>query len=718
MKHLTRTILAVIVAGGGLWLLASGVPVQTSQDPEVQYQRAVQLETIEGNLNAAIDLYKRVIKNNGNDRVVAAKALLRLGGCYEKQGDVEASKAYEWLLRDYADQSDQAAEARARLASLRKLAVAGSGLSTRRVWAEPKTDFYGSICPDGKYLSFVDWETGDLAIRDLGEGTNRRLTNNGPWESSVGEVETSIWSPDGKQVAYQWLQWKTEPSGYELHLISLDNPTPRVLYRNESYSAWIVPFDWSPDGKQILAVLNKEEGSSELVLVSVADGKIRTLKRLSQIMGLDSAEISPDGRYVIYDYLQSESNLAHDIFLLPIAAGSETPLIEYPADDRVLDWAPDGKWVLFSSDRRGSIDVWAVQIEDGKPKGAPVMVKPAIGRIHPLGITRSGSFYYGVGGMSKDIYVAKLDPTTGNVMVPPTKLIKQSEGFNHAPRYSPDGKYLAYISKGIKTASSGGMGWGDSLYVRLLETGEEREFQREMMQFGINYVTQPRWSPDGKSILLFGRNNRGRYGIYHINLETGKAVCVLRQGEDISVSYAAGWRDEKNFLYGRADEKNNRGEICVRNLDNGNEKVLFSISPTARGALAVSPDRRWVSATESHKSGEKALRIISTDSGEVRRLIKFSQEQQFYLIRHDWSADSKYVFYTRRVETQGSYKFELWRIAVDGGQPQKTDFEMPGSIDNISAHPDGEQLAFENMAPMSASSAEVWVMESFMPLTQ
>jgi len=314
MKHLTRTILAVIVAGGGLWLLASGVPVQTSQDPEVQYQRAVQLETIEGNLNAAIDLYKRVIKNNGNDRVVAAKALLRLGGCYEKQGDVEASKAYEWLLRDYADQSDQAAEARARLASLRKLAVAGSGLSTRRIWAEPKTDFYGSICPDGKYLSFVDWETGDLAIRDLGEGTNRRLTNNGPWESSGGEVETSIWSPDGKQVAYQWLQWKTEPSGYELHLISLDNPTPRVLYRNESYSAWIVPFDWSPDGKQILAVLNKEEGSSELVLVSVADGKIRTLKRLSQIMGLDSAEISPDGRYVIYDYLQSESNLAPILF--------------------------------------------------------------------------------------------------------------------------------------------------------------------------------------------------------------------------------------------------------------------------------------------------------------------------------------------------------------------------------------------------------------------
>ena len=117
MKHLSRIILAVIVVVGSLWLLASSAPGPASQDPEVQFQRAVQLETIEGNLNAAINLYKQVINNNGNNRPIAAKALLRLGGCYEKQGDAEASEAYEQLLRDYADQADSAAEARTRLAA-------------------------------------------------------------------------------------------------------------------------------------------------------------------------------------------------------------------------------------------------------------------------------------------------------------------------------------------------------------------------------------------------------------------------------------------------------------------------------------------------------------------------------------------------------------------------------------------------------------------------
>jgi Tol biopolymer transport system component len=706
MKYLSRIILAVILAGSGVWLLASAARTPAAQDPEVQFQRAIQLETVEGNLNAAIDLYKQVIKNNGNNRAIAAKALLRLGGCYEKQGNAGASKAYQQLLRDYADQAESAAEARTRLATLRKPAVAESEPLTRRIWAEPKTDFFGSVSPDGKYLSFVDWDTGDLAIRDLEKGTNRRLTNKGSWESnSDDEAESSIWSPDSRKIAYQW----STLQGYELRLISLDNPTPRVLYSCKNTQEWIDPHDWSPDGKHILATLNKNDADQEMVLISVADGTVHSLKKFSLSVSLANAAISPDGHYVVYDYPQNESSLAHDIFLLPIGGGSETPLIEYPSDDVALGWSPDGKWILFASDRRGSVDVWAIRMEEGKPKGAAVMVKAAVGQMHPLGITRSGSFYFGVGGAGNNIYVAKLDPATGKVLDQPTKLVKQFEGFNHSPQYSPDGEYLAYISAGAKPL--GGAGWGDMLYIRSLETGEEREYRRQMIRLGVRGISSPRWSPDGHSILLYGRDRRGRYGIYRIYLETGKAVCVLRQRENQNISFAAGWLDEKSFLYGRLDQKNNRGEICVRNLDNGNERVLFRTS-AVRGALAVSPDRRWVSAIEGYKSGEKGLQIISTDNGEVRRVIKLNQEQN-YLLRHTWSADGKYIFCSRRAGRAGiNFRFELWRIPVNGGQPEKVGIEMPGYIDYMSAHPDGERLAFENMAP---SPAEVWVLQNFLP---
>jgi Tol biopolymer transport system component len=342
------------------------------------------------------------------------------------------------------------------------------------------------------------------------------------------------------------------------------------------------------------------------------------------------------------------------------------------------------------------------------------MVKPAIGRIEPLGLTRNGSFYYGVGRGSNNVYVVKMDSATGDVLAPPEKLVKQFEGSNHGPQYSPDGKYLAYVSQRAKTGISAGTGWGDTLCIRLLETGEEQEHQRALARLGVRGFSRPRWSPDSASLLLYGLDIKGRYGIYRINLETGRAASILSSEQDMDVGPAEGWRDGNSFFYAREMRKSGQGEVCVRDLDSRNEKVLYSILAKTMGAQAVSPDRRWLSTLDRPGSG-KILSVISTDSGAVRQIFKFSQKDNPATIRHAWSADGKYVFYTRRVALQDSFKFEVWRVPIDGGQPQKTGLEMPGAIDHINAHPDGVRLAFENMASGAVSPAEVWVLENFLP---
>lgn len=61
--------------------------------------------------------------------------------------------------------------------------------------------------------------------------------------------------------------------------------------------------------------------------------------------------ISPDGRYIAYDLPPRENSPHRDIFLLGIDGGQETPLVEGPGIERVLDWTRDGKWLLFDSDR-------------------------------------------------------------------------------------------------------------------------------------------------------------------------------------------------------------------------------------------------------------------------------------------------------------------------------------------------------------------------------
>ena len=107
---------------------------------------------------------------------------------------------------------------------------------------------------------------------------------------------------------------------------------------------------------------------------------------------------------------------------------------------------------------------------------------------------------------------------------------------------------------------------------------------------------------------------------------------------------------------------------------------------------------------------ENALRIISSESGEVRQLFKFNQGEGPDRIRHAWSADSKYVLY---LKVTGD-KWEVWRISINSGQMQKTGLETPTLIDNMSAHPDGERLAFEHWGSKVESHREVWVMDNFL----
>ena len=99
---------------------------------ELTLQTAIKTETIDGDLKGAIELYQKLA--GGGDRAVAAKALVRLGQCYEKLGDAQARQAYDRVVRDFADQKETVAAAIARLAALNRPSV-GPSLTVRRVWA-------------------------------------------------------------------------------------------------------------------------------------------------------------------------------------------------------------------------------------------------------------------------------------------------------------------------------------------------------------------------------------------------------------------------------------------------------------------------------------------------------------------------------------------------------------------------------------------------------
>ena len=115
---------------------------------------------------------------------------------------------------------------------LAEAADVGSGVSLQQVWAGAEVDLMGSVSPDGRYVTFVNWSTGDLGLRDLSNAQSRNLTNKGTWEENDEFAEFSIISPDGRQVAYAWFN----DGFYNLRLIGIEGVAggrePKVLYSN------------------------------------------------------------------------------------------------------------------------------------------------------------------------------------------------------------------------------------------------------------------------------------------------------------------------------------------------------------------------------------------------------------------------------------------------------------------------------------------------------
>ena len=319
MRHTTRTVPALLAA---VLLLAVGVAGQTTESAQALLRTATDTALVDGDLRAAITQYQTIVETFKTDRAVVATALVQMADLYEKLGDGQSRDVYERVLRDYAEQAEQVGVARARLAALAqpRSPADPSTMVVRRVWA-PAADLHGAPSPDGRYFPYSDWETGDLAVRDLLTGENRQLTNEGsPFQ--MGEfAHVAVPSPDGQQLAYGSLN---KDFLTELRLIALDGSNPQVLYRNNENMAYMQPDAWSPDGKHILAQFTRKDGANQIGWVSVADGSLRVLKTMDWRYPFE-VSLSPDGRFIAYDFAPEEHSHQRDIFVLASDGSREIP---------------------------------------------------------------------------------------------------------------------------------------------------------------------------------------------------------------------------------------------------------------------------------------------------------------------------------------------------------------------------------------------------------
>jgi Tol biopolymer transport system component len=571
-----------------------------------------------------------------------------------------------------------------------------SPMVVRRVWYTDIFDIWSGPSRDGRSLPVTDWRGergGALAVHDLQTGETHRVTAE-PDPYPDAYAEHSIISPDGERVAYSW--WSQEQA-YELRLIGVNGSEPRVLYHDQSDQ--VQPRAWSADGESIL-VLAIDDRDNRIGLISASDGSFQVLKTLGrrQPFGLS---VSPDGRYVIYDG-EAGNNAQRDIFVITVATGGERRLVEHPADDLVLGWAPDGENVLFASDRSGTLGAWLLPVAGGRPVGAPRLVKPDLWNATPLGFAGNGSFYYAVSMHMADVYVATIDLETGQLLDRPTRASESFFGGNFGPEWSPDGHRLAYLSARKRWRAFGAM----TIVARSTETGEAKELQPALSAY-----MHPRWSPDGRSILFRARDEVGQ-GFFQVDVQTGEVEPLIRfpPGSGNMASRAEWLTEGKALVYWLPPESYYENRIPetdrehfsfrVRDLETGRDETLYEGDISAR--FAISPDRQRL-AFAARRNGRASLMVMPAAGGTPEVVIADCGEHALSEIQ--WSPDARYLYYV-----SGG----LWRVPVAGGSPEKLEwFEQERFRPFFRFQPGGQRIAFTRVEGQGGS--EVWAMENFLP---
>lgn len=245
-------------------------------------------------------------------------------------------------------------------------------------------------------------------------------------QSNAGNGQAS-WSPDGTQIAFvsdrsgTWEVWTMQANGENLRQITEDyGPT-----------GWPT---WTPDGQSLLFYA---QGNGGYQLFSVGLNSLE----IKPFMENDGDDFRPlldaQGARLLFDRVKPGSS-NHDIYIRDLESGQTSQLTSDPGYDSDARWSPDGRQVLFHSDR-------------------------------------------GQEQFHTQVYI--LDLSAGD----PVQLT-DGQSTNGYPFWSPDGSQIVYTSE---------LEGNRDLWVMAADGDNKRR-----LTFHAGFDGDPAWSPDGRAILF------------------------------------------------------------------------------------------------------------------------------------------------------------------------------------------------------------------------
>jgi Tol biopolymer transport system component/DNA-binding winged helix-turn-helix (wHTH) protein len=524
-----------------------------------------------------------------------------------------------------------------------------------------------SPSPDGKHLAFSmrplpgGGGQADIYMSDGPGSTPMRVTTN-PADDLM-----PAWSPDGATIAFARIDGQT------CHVILLSVADRRERTLTMCGNVMEPHLAWSPNGEWLVesfAPGPDPHRGWQIARISTATGAREALTRSAPgTLGDHSPSVSPDGSRIAF--VRAINGATGDIHLIPFnslprrsatgaaafqsaggAAADDVPTrVTSDNQDIIgLDWMPDGRSLVFASDRAGGYSIFRVPVDGGAPHvvagGSAKLKHPAVARAS--GQIVYESWAYEINLWESPIPAARFEEGDGLAAMRP--VVQASDLWNHSPDLSADGKQLAFVS----TRSGESQVWA---------ANRDGSSPRQVSTFTRAALRQPRWSADGTRVLISASVN-GQPDLYSIDAATGATTRLTDDDDD---EIAPSWsRDGASVLFGARRS----GAWQVMRLTIA-DRARMQLTTDGGYAASESPDGRSILFTRLDATG---LWTMPIDGGSARLLVPGVRAAE----TSNWRVTPNGIYYIGATADQPVIR----RAALTGGNGEDvasiTNYSWPG----------------------------------------
>jgi eukaryotic-like serine/threonine-protein kinase len=331
-------------------------------------------------------------------------------------------------------------------------------------------DAQPSFSPDGRSLAFLSNRGGqfDIWVGLITGGSPVRITNDPDLKGRPH------WSPDGSKILYARLNG----SGlWDTWMVPSLGGTPRKFLTNAMDAVW------SPDSNSIAYA----DGFTHTIWMCDAMGShARALTQAESRAWHLQPAFSRDGRKIAF--VRRGSGPYGEIAWAEVPSGKAESLTDDKASAFSPVWSADNRFVYFASSRGGTTNLWKVSAQGG----SPVQITAGRGDDTELDVSPDGKkIVFASQRSAINLEEEAVDSSTESEQ---RWLTTDASRSTYAPAYSPDGRRIAYFTnrKGAENEPIWIMDADGSNPVKLVEDTNLNIF--------------PRWTPDGQSLIFVSRN--------------------------------------------------------------------------------------------------------------------------------------------------------------------------------------------------------------------